>query len=353
MMTLEEIYQRLAAEFQERTGLAAAGSSELAVRFYAVAAELYSLYVQAEWTRRQCFPQTAVGEDLDNHAWLRGIDRRQAVKATGAVTFFLDEAREDDVHIPEGTVCMTAGGTRFITLEPGTVKAQSVQTDVPVEAVEPGTSGNAAANTILYMAVPPAGVAACSNAEPLVNGQDTEDDESLRARVLESYRRLANGANNAFYEQAAMAFDGVAAVSVLPKARGVGTVDLVAASPGGRPEEELIRALQEYFDRVREIAVSVKVKAPVEKTVDVAASVTAEKGREFGEVSALVEEAVRGWFTGERLGRSLTRAELIALIYNVDGVANVTLSKPTADLAAERSTLPVLGTLSVANGASD
>ena len=353
MMTLEEIYQKLAAEFQERTGLAAAGSSELAVRFYAVAAELYSLYVQAEWTRRQCFPQTAVGEDLDNHAWLRGIDRRQAVKATGTVTFFLDKAQETEVEIPEGTVCMTAGGTRFVTLETGTVEAQSVQTDVPVEAGEAGISGNAAANTIVYMAVPPVGVAACANAEPLVNGQDTEDDESLRARVLESYRRLANGANNAFYEQAAMAFDGVAAVTVLPKARGVGTVDLVVASPGGKPEEELIRALQAYFDRVREIAVSVEVKAPAEHTVDVEAAVTPEAGWEFGQVSALAEKAVRDWFTGERLGKPLTRAELIALIYQVDGVANVTLTRPAEDLAAEQSTLPVLGTLTITNAAGE
>ena len=70
-MTLEEIYQGLAGEFQAQTGKTAGSSSELAVRFYAVAAQIYSLYVQGEWTRRQCFPQTAQGEWLDKHAQLR------------------------------------------------------------------------------------------------------------------------------------------------------------------------------------------------------------------------------------------------------------------------------------------
>ena len=98
MITLEEIYQGLAAEFQAQTGQAAGGSSELAVRFYAVAAQLYSLYVQAEWTRRQCFPQTADGEDLDKHARLRGVVRRKATQATGIVRFYVDQPRQTDAQ---------------------------------------------------------------------------------------------------------------------------------------------------------------------------------------------------------------------------------------------------------------
>ena len=66
MKTMEEIYQELAAEFRQRTGLSAAGSGDLAVRFYAVAAQLYGLHAQADWTGRQCFPQTASGEALPN-----------------------------------------------------------------------------------------------------------------------------------------------------------------------------------------------------------------------------------------------------------------------------------------------
>lgn len=349
-MTLEEIYQALAAEFREQTGLTAGGSSELAVRFYAVAAQIYGLYVQAEWTRRQCFPQTAVGEDLDRHAFLRNISRRQGVKATGTVRFYLEGARQADTVIRVGTVCMTATGTRFLTTEEGSVPAGEVHTDVPVEAAEVGAEGNAAPGTIVYMALPPTWVVACANTEALVNGQDEESDEDLRVRVLESYHRLANGANNAFYQQAAMSFDGIAAVTVLPRNRGVGTVDVVAAAQGGAPDESLLKALQEYFDRVREIACDVKVVAPTLQTVNLTVSLTAEQDREFDTVAQAVRETLEGWFTGERLGKPLLLAELTTLIFGVDGVANCAVTQPAADLSLNRVTLPVLGELTINKG---
>ncbi len=95
------MYQGGAARFPAATGRGAGSGSEVAVRFYAVAAQLYSLYVQAEWTRRQCFPQAAQGEDLDRHAALRGVERRAAVPAQGVVRFYVDQARQEDVEIPQ------------------------------------------------------------------------------------------------------------------------------------------------------------------------------------------------------------------------------------------------------------
>ena len=352
MITLEEIYQGLASEFQAQTGQTAGGSSELAVRFYAVAAQIYSLYVQAEWTRRQCFPQTAQGEDLDKHAKLRGIARRKAVKAEGTVRFYVDEAREADTRIPKDTVCMTAGGIRFLTAAEGLIPAGEGWCEVPVLAAEPGASGNVGQGTIVYMALPPTGVAACANPVALSDGQDEEGDEALRERVLATFQRLANGANSAFYRQAALSFDGVAAVAVLPRNRGVGTVDIVPAAQGGVPGQDLLDALQDHFDRVREIACDVKVLAPTAQTVDVSVELWAQEGRSFEEVAGAVRDALEDWFNGERLGRPLPRAQLISLIYAVDGVANCRLAAPAEDLPLSSVILPVLGALDVQNGAS-
>ena len=184
MVTLEEIYQGLAAEFQAQTGKSAGSSSELAVRFYAVAAQIYSLYVQGEWTRRQCFPQTAQGEDLDKHAGLRGVTRRQAAKATGAVRFYVNGQQEVAIEVPEGTVCMTAAGVRFLTTQAVVVEAGKLYAEAPVAADEAGAAGNVGANAIVFMALPPVRIVACANPEPLVNGMDEEGDEELRARVL-------------------------------------------------------------------------------------------------------------------------------------------------------------------------
>ncbi|MBD5134194.1 MAG: baseplate J/gp47 family protein [Clostridiales bacterium] len=351
MITLEEIYQGLASEFQAQTGQTAGGSSELAVRFYAVAAQIYSLYVQAEWTRRQCFPQTAQGEELDKHAQLRGVDRRQATRAVGTVRFYVDQVRETDLEIPAGTVCMTAAGERFATDVEGAVPAGELYGEVPVTAAAAGAAGNVGQGTIVYMALPPVGVTACANPAPLSGGQDEEGDGELRERVLATFRRLANGANNAFYEQTAMSFDGVAAVTVLPRNRGVGTVDIVPAAQGGVPDQELLDALQAHFDRVREIACDVKVLPPTAETVDVSVKLWAREGWEFEAVAAAVRQKLEGWFNGERLGKALPRAQLISLIYGVDGVANCRLAQPEEDLDLDSVTLPVLGQLTVTDGA--
>lgn len=351
MITLEEIYQGLASEFQSQTGQSAGGNSELAVRFYAVAAQIYSLYVQAEWTRRQCFPQTAQGEDLDKHAKLRGVTRRKAVQAQGTVRFYVDEAREADTEVPKDTVCMTAGGVRFLTAAAGVIPAGEAYCEVPVIAAEAGAAGNVGQGTIVYMALPPLGVAACANPEALSNGQDQEGDEALRQRVLATFQRLANGANNAFYRQAAMSFDGVAAVTVLPRNRGVGTVDIVPAAQGGVPSQTLLNALQDHFDRVREIACDVKVLSPTTSAVNVSVKLWAREGWSFDTVAMAVRDRLEGWFNGERLGQPLPRAQLISLIYAVDGVANCQLISPAADLPLSSVTLPLLGTLTIENGA--
>lgn len=350
MITLEEIYAGLATEFQRRTGKSAGASSELAVRFYAVAAQIYALYVQGEWTRRQCFPQTAQGEELDKHAQLRGIARRQAEKASGTVRFYVDQAVETETEIPGGTVCMTAGGVRFLTTRDAVVQPGALYAEAPVEAAEPGAAGNVGAGTIVYMALPPVRIVACSNRSPLTNGLDQEGDDALRERVLDTYRRLANGANNAFYHQAAMSFPEVAAVTVLPKNRGIGTVDIIPAARGGVPSQALLAEMQNYFNQVREIAVDVKVLAPTEETVNLSLKLWPQAGRPFADVSQNVRNVLTAWFNGERLGKPLTRAQLTSLVFAVDGVDNCEVVQPAADLPLGRGTLPVLGAVTIADG---
>ena len=347
MKTAEEIYQALAEEFRGRTGLSAAGNADLAARFYAVAAQLYGLYAQADWTRRQCFPQSAQGDALDSHAQLRGLVRRQPVKAAGTVRFFAAGDRAVPAEIPAGTVCMTAEGVRFFTTEEAVVAVEESQADVAVEAAEAGTAGNVGPGTVLYLAVAPVGVTACTNPAAMTGGQDGEDDEALRERVLATCRRLPNGANSAFYQQAALALDGVAAVKVLPRNRGVGTVDVVVTAPEGMPDDSLITRVQDYFDGVREIAVSVKALKPTAKTVDVAISLTAAEGQEFSALSQRVKAAAAGWFTGDKLGRPVLQAELTALVFALEGVANCAVTIDGGDTVGEGSTLPVLGTCTV------
>lgn len=347
MKTIEEIYHEMLADFSRRTGMEPATDGDMAVRLYAVAAQIYSLYVQSDWVARQCFPQTAVGEYLDRHAQLRGLERRQPANAEGILRFSVDTVHSTDLTVPAGTVCMTAGLIRFETLEDAVLPAGSTQVETAARAVEAGTAGNVAANTILSMAVAPVGVKSVTNPEVFSGGTEEEGDEALRERVLETFHRLPNGANAAFYEQGALSFEQVAAVSVLPRNRGIGTVDVVIGTNAGLPDEALIAEVQAYFEERREIAVDVQVLAPEVQAVDVTVQIKAEEGKDAEEVLQAVETAVTDWFNGSRLGSDVLLAELGHLIYEVEGVANYTIVQPAADITVDVARLPQLGALRV------
>ena len=346
-MTVEELYGQMVDTFQRETGLALAGDGDMAVRLYAVAAQLYALYVQADWVGRQCFPQTAQGDYLDKHAQLRGLERRAATAAVGVLSFETDHPPEADLSIPEGTVCMTAAQVRFETTEAGVLKAGQTSAQVRARAVEPGAGGNAAAGTVRAMAVAPVGVSRCTNPEAFSGGLDAEGDESLRERVLETFRRMPNGANAAFYEQGALSFDEVAAASVLPRSRGIGTVDVVVSTHSGQADPALLEQLQTYFQSRREIAVDVQVRAPEQVKVDVTVRIQPAEGSDRETVAAGVEAAVRNWFSGERLGKPVLLAQLYSLVFSCGGVANCKLAAPADDVEIAAHQLTVLGTLTV------
>lgn len=347
MKTVEEIYEEMLSTFRRETGAEASAVSDLNVKLYAVATQVYGLCAQADWLSRQCFPQTAVGEWLDRHAALRGIARRVAGKAQGSIRFSVAAAGGADLTIPAGTMCATAGLTRFETTEAATLTAGNTYVDVPAQAVEAGSEGNVPAGSILVMAVPPVGVSGCSNPAAFSGGVDDEEDEALRKRVLETYRRIPNGANAAFYEQGALSFDQVAACTVQPKERGVGTVDVVVATPAGVPTAALVEEIQDHFDDRREIAVDVLVKAPTTESVDVSTTITVAGDRDQETVVEEVKTAIQNFFTGERLSQPVLRAQLMSLIFSQPGVVNCVLSAPDADVDAESGKLPVLGELTV------
>ena len=344
MKTAEEIYQQMRADFAARAGFLPAEGSECAVRLYALAAQVQALSAQADWVLAQSFPQTAQGSFLDSHAATRGLSRTSGVKAKGLLRFFASEGASLECAIPKGAVCMTASGIRFETTQAATLGAGEEFVDVPASALEAGALGNVAAGTVTRMALPPVGIRACSNAAPFAGGSEEESDSSLRMRILESFARLPNGANAAYYEREALSHPLVVAAKAVGRARGLGTVDVTLASADGAPAQAVLDEVAEALSKKREIAVDLRVSAPTLKTVNVSAAV---KAQDFAAVKARVETALRGFFTGEKLGKSVYIAQLIALIASVEGVENCALSAPAADLVIAETELAMLGTLTV------
>ncbi len=347
MRDIETIYQEMMQVFSRRAGYLPTDACDLPVRLYAMAAQVQALYAQADWVMAQSFPQTASGMYLDYHGETRGLARSAATAAIGTVRFFVSTAAGQNLTIPAGTVCMTAGGLRFATREAAVLPAGETHVDVPAQAMETGSAGNIGAGMITVMAVPPTGITRCGNPEPFAGGAEEEGDESLRRRILDSYRRLPNGANAAFYEQEAMGFPAVAAATAVGRARGIGTVDVYVATVAGVPEAALLTEIQSYLQEKREIAVDLRVLAPRLRPVALQVTLTPAKGCTYQEAAAAADAALRGYFTGRLLGKGVLRAELGNLLYQLPGVANYRLAAPAEDVPAAVGELPTLQSLTI------
>ena len=350
MKTVEEIYQELLADFEKRIGMHMAGSCDLAVRLYAVAAQVQALYAQTEWVKQQGFPQTAAGQYLDYHAQMRGLKRSAAVKAVGTLRFSVNTAGEEALPVPKGTVCLSISGVRYETTETVTLAAGKLYVDAAAQAVEAGAAGNAGANTVIAMSVPPAGIVSCTNPEAFTGGEDEEADETLRQRILDSYRRLPNGANAAFYELRALSHLGVEAVRVIPRHQGIGTVGVVVSGAGGVPEQALLQEIQDDLDSVREIAVDVTVMAPEPERVDLAVRILPKPGKSFDSAQAAVRTALTAWFDGGLLGKPVYRTQLGKVILDTGVAETYAITAPTKDLPGNARRLPQLGTLTITEG---
>lgn len=350
MKQASEIYNEMLSVFQAKTGFSVGEQADMAVRLYAAAAELESLYSYCDWALGQSFPQTATGEYLDLHAGLRGLMRKQAQTAAGILQFSLESERSDDVVIPAGTVCTDGGLIRFVTTEEGLIPAGEVSCQVAAAAESAGASGNASAYTVTRMPQPPVGVSACTNPQAFSGGMDTEEDEALRKRVLMSFSRLPNGANAAFYEERAASDPDVAGVQVLPRVRGTGTVDVVISAAGGVPSEDVVDRVQADIQSVREICVDVLVRAPETEEVNVSVTVWPRDGVTAEEACLAAEAAIRSFFGGGLLGKPVYLAQLADAVYATGKVKNYVITAPAEDVQAQDGVLPILGALAVTEG---
>lgn len=149
------------------------------------------------------------------------------------------------------------------------------------------------------------------------------------------------------YASVAMNTDGVDSASVIPRARGIGTVDVYISGGGGMPSAELISRVAAKIEEQREICVDVRVLSPTAVTVPVSVAISVAEGYSYGAVAADVSERIGAFFGGGMLGRDVLRAALGYAVFGVEGVKNYSITQPAADLSITSGQLPVAGTITV------
>lgn len=345
-MTYEEILQKMQNEFEELTGMEADRASDIGIRLKLLAGQLAGLEVRIDYLLRQALPQTADGKYLDMHAALRGMQRRKASCAQGTLSFSRTMQTETDIIIPKGTVCSTGEvqDIRFETLETAVLPKGGRLIDVPAQALESGKSGSVAAGAVSVMITPPQGIEEVTNTAAFRGGEDIEDDASLRARLLESYRRVSNGANKAFYRNAALSDKDVTEAAVLPRVRGNGTVDVVIYCGSNGDYSDVIPRVQADLQEKSEIGVDVLVRRAILAPIMVDIDVEIADGYTYQQVGTQISKTLIAFGEDMAIGEKLRLCDIHKCVLSCEGIDNYKIVSPLQDteISGDEIALPRL-----------
>lgn len=309
------------------------------------AAELAQCYIALDVYADQTYLLTTAGENLDNKAYDYGITRKSATYAKKICTFIDTEGNPMEIAIgSRWSVPVAYGGQIYSVTE-----QQEVGTYI-LTCETSGTTGNEYFGTLLPLeSINNLGEATLT--EIYIAGEDAEDDESLRQRVIEKLNTSAFGGNIADYKQYVKSIDGIGDCLVIPVWNGGGTVKLlIVTSDYELPTEAKLNEIQELIDPIQNsgegygiapIGHSVTVTAPTELGLSIEFNVTLDTGYTISGVQENVETAIkdyvktaqRDWFTESNITIYISR--LTVAILSVEGILNtssVTINGSTEDL---------------------
>lgn len=298
------------------------------------------------------FVQSAWGQYLDEHGAMLGVDRKDEVLATGAVTFF----GIDGTPIPTGTEVGQAATdpdadpVTFVTTESGWVGdpddplapvtyASPGEITLPVRAAEPGPSGNVPPGAVVILLTGIDNVSAVVNATNISGGADVESDEAYQNRLLLEWRAPGAAGNVADYRKWALAYPGVGDVTVTPVWDGPNTVRLVVTDPDGNPVSGITRdGLKQLLDPVgldgqgyglAPVGAFVTVDTVTTFTVPISAQARFEDGYSLDGVGGTIalrdaiQEAIIEYVDGLHPGEDVIRAKVESLFFRIAGIRDV------------------------------
>jgi uncharacterized phage protein gp47/JayE len=227
-----------------------------------------------DWLALQLLPDTAETEWLDRHGdiWLVNADgskgRKQATFAHGMVSF----TGVVGTVVPAGTQ-LTGAVVGYETTADATIG--TVATDAPARALDPGAAGNMEPGDPLTLLSAVPGADGPVNVVEMTGGTDTENDDDLRARVLQRIQNPPMGGDQADYVAWTLAVPGVTRAWAASE-MGIGTItvrflmDDLRAADDGWPNQQDVATVQAYVDQKRPVTTKdCFVLAPIKEFIDV------------------------------------------------------------------------------------
>ena len=298
---------------------------------------------------------------------------RLPAAAASAVLRFVPVAGAPTFVIPQGTAVRASGGSvNFVTQAAVTVLAGATYADVYAVASVPGSAGNCDAGALNEMLGSLPSVASVSNLVAVTNGRDIETDDARKTRFRAYVSTLSRGTTAAIEYGAKLAYlandagsitEAVAYVQVdEPWTRDsnqpISLVNVYVHNGVGSTSVALVARANEvlygYTDASgtavagwKAAGVKMVVAAAAEIPVNVTAAVTLQAGYVFSSVQGLVQQAITNYLAGLVIGTGSVKAEIIAAVMGVEGVADVAVSAPAGNTSAGIGQKIVAGTITV------
>ena len=301
----------------------------------------YGLYGYLDWIAEQILPDKADESTLERIAALRlNQPRKPAQVATGTVSFTATAGAVLDVD----TLLQTNDGRTYkVTAARTTVNGSNSTT---IAALDAGSLGNADAGLALSPVQPIAGVVGNSFVvvEPgLSGGVALESLESLRSRVIRSYRVIPHGGSASDYETWALEVPGVTRAWCRASDVGYGIVYLFVMRDDDLqpiPNAERLAEIQAYIEPLRPVTAELHVLAPQQVSVIYKLRLNPDTSA----VRAAVEEQLRDLHNREAgMGDTLLLSHIREAISSAAGEYDHSLIEPIGDVEAADNQLLTYG----------
>lgn len=319
---------------------------------------------------RETYIKTAQGEFLDYRAVEHGTNRYTATNAEVKARFNDDDGNPVNVEVGDRFASIAESPIFYTVVKPNNDGTAEMQ------AEEAGTNANSYIGQVLPV-TPNDNLAWAEITEVTIPARDEENDEHLRARLLNSNSWVAYGGNVADYLDMTSKISDVGATQVYPVWNGAGTVKLVILNNDLMPASQtLIKKVKEEIDPeesttqgygLAPIDHRVTVVAPETFEVNITMNVTIAENANIDtirtNIKASLEELFkslrRDWSTIDSVngrGYKLTvyRSKVLSRVMTLEGVTNATmpqLNGKDEDLqlvfSNTTSQLPVLGEVMV------
>jgi phage-related baseplate assembly protein len=288
---------------------------------------------------------------LDYLGQLVGVTRLSASAAVTTMRFTLISGHTG-VTIPLGLrVASSDGNVVFETREERVIAPGVTVVDIDAQSQRTGTSGNGfAIGAITTILDPQPWLVSAENLTETTGGSTVETDDAMRQRVKLAPSSFSNAGSKGAYEffakSASPAIIDVAITSPLP-----GDVHIYPLVEGGVPTPQpILDAVLAACnaENVRPLTDQVIVFAPARIDYDIEVDVVKLTGFTDEEVETFVETALRelGDTKLLRLGRDVTISEIIQAS-RVEGVYDVTVTDPVANIDVDETEFAFLGTITV------